>query len=52
LLPLNIKAVLGNDFAELRGDHGGVAHVPTQDLEKGIDERLADMGFLDSGGEE
>jgi hypothetical protein len=32
--------------------HGGIAHVPAQGFEKGIDQRLADVGFLDSGGEE
>jgi hypothetical protein len=28
--------------------HGGVAHVPAQGLEKRVDQRLADMGFLHS----
>jgi hypothetical protein len=30
----------------LRRGHGGIAHIPAQGLEKRIDQRLADMGFL------
>ena len=52
LLALHVQAVFGNDFAVLRRGHGRVAHVPAQGLEKRVDQRLADVGFLDAGSEE
>jgi len=52
LLAFDVQAVFGDDLAILRRGHGGVAHVPAEGFEKRVYQRLADMGFLDSGGEE
>ncbi len=52
LLAFHIQTVFGNDFAILGCGHGVVAHVPTKGLEKRVYKRLADVGFLDSRGEE
>jgi hypothetical protein len=52
LLTFNIQTVFGDDFAILGRGPGVVADVPAKGLEKRVYERLADMGFLDPGGEE
>ena len=51
LLTFHVDTVFGNDFAVLRRGHGGVANVPAEGLKEGVDEGLADVGFLDAGGE-
>ena len=52
LLAFHVEAVFGNDFPVLRRDHRRTPHVPAQRLEEGVDEHLANVGFLDAGGEE
>lgn len=52
LLAFHIQTVFGDDFAILGCGLEVVAHVPTKGLEKRVYERLADVGFLDSWGEE
>jgi len=46
LLALDVEAVLRDDLAVLRGDEGGVAQVPAEGLEEGVNEGLTDVGLL------
>ncbi|HNQ80713.1 MAG TPA: hypothetical protein PKI53_06350 [Candidatus Aminicenantes bacterium] len=48
----DLQTVFRDDFAVLRSDHRGVAHVPAQRNEKRVDQLLADMGFFDAGSPE
>jgi len=46
-MALDLKAVFRDNLAILGRDHGRVAHVPAESLEKRVDQGLADMGLLD-----
>ena len=41
-----------DDLTVLGCGHRGVTHIPAKGLEKRVYQRLADMGFLDAGGQE
>ncbi len=50
-MPFHVQAVFGNDFPVLGRSQGLVAYVPREGFKDGVNQRLADLGFVDAGGE-